>query len=373
MANNEPAFYEDRRGRLQPTKSTSRLFRMFDAQLKEITDTMQVFDHLEYSLKIAHETRGVITATVRDLASAEMLYTVRFAKKNRQGAIYTFRDAERLSLLGFEPDKIVIDHRAEKLRKIGEEAQAKGLDPDVARQAEIDRARPLSLIDQLDFFRDFALAFALAAQARLPGSVLVSVRKPAEPSPTTRAKPDERVHVVLDLGNDRWLDATGVRSREKLVKALGVPNAVFHAETPDAVAALRRDVDPARLLDAEQTLDAKRWRPDSLPSSNGALAAQRTYIEQARSIHGPRKAPFVPRDVEHTVVATSPAAQTTIRPVTAPDAMFNADELADDPFRLAPTASHEALELRAVAEAPATPSIGRRTPIGQRHAPWRQR
>lgn len=80
--------------------------RLFDAQAKEETGTMQVFVNHKHNLRILHETNRWLGVSIVDRARNERLHWAvvpKWVKGQHQGAIYTFQGGDRLSRLAVEP------------------------------------------------------------------------------------------------------------------------------------------------------------------------------------------------------------------------------------------------------------------------------
>lgn len=87
-------------------KAIRNVCRMFSAQEKEITPTMLQFSNDEHVIKIISEAKGFITCTVRhrERNTPGVDHTITFLKKNREGVVWTFMRADRMSFLAFEHD-----------------------------------------------------------------------------------------------------------------------------------------------------------------------------------------------------------------------------------------------------------------------------
>jgi hypothetical protein len=92
---------------IRQREGAARMFRLFDAQQKELTPTMLRFEHDAHVLRVDDDTYGGLTVQVRDRQSNALLHRVRFPRKPyRTGlaVVYNFRKADSLNRLAFEPD-----------------------------------------------------------------------------------------------------------------------------------------------------------------------------------------------------------------------------------------------------------------------------
>lgn len=91
---------------IRQREGVARMFRLFDAQEKEMTPTMVTFEHDTHVLRVEDDSYGGLTVHVRDRKTNAMLHRVRFPRKpylTGLAVVYNFRKVDSLWRLSFEP------------------------------------------------------------------------------------------------------------------------------------------------------------------------------------------------------------------------------------------------------------------------------
>lgn len=88
----------------QEDRAALKRQKMEEAQLKELTSSMTVYNNETHVIRITEERNGMLTCTVRNRQRKDqgVDVTITFPKKNKQGVVWTYLSVDRLSVLAFD-------------------------------------------------------------------------------------------------------------------------------------------------------------------------------------------------------------------------------------------------------------------------------